>query len=792
MSSHYSHYPLIFGLDFNTYIQVTNMTYIKSLITLFILQLSLISYAQDFSEVNYPMTAFGSDLDFGFLGGLINPQFSNIDFNGDGNMDLFVFDRNGNRPYAFLHKGGIGVVDYEHAPQYENVFPAELHDWVLLVDYDGDGIQDIFGAPPSNNNGVAVWKGSVTDGVWSFDQQMFGDADPNTLYCDYPTASGTQRRQIYVAMNTDVPAILDMDGDGDIDILSFEDGGSYIVLYENLAADQDIGLDRLVFGIGETCWGKVKEGGLDATIEMNADMSTIPINAPCLLFTMFQDDEPLASERHSGSTVTAFDGDGDGDMDVVLGDIGTSTFVYLQNGGDVELARVDEIIEKYPQSEGGVNQYINPAAFYVDVDNDGNRDFVSCSIAKESGININHIWYYHNTNTDASPVFVLDRKNLLMDETINIGRYTTPTFIDYNADGLTDILVGSSGYRISGTTSSIGLHLFENVGTESEPAFELVDDDFLSFSSLLEFSSRLAPAFGDLDGDGDQDLIVCDGSSGPNNGDLFYFENIAGVNQPIEFNGYISEYMDLDPGFNLIPQIVDLNQDGLNDIVLGENNAVGSNGSFRAVNYFQNIGTETEPMFNEDQDASPNSNGIIPLENNTIRAITPYFYQAENELLLFTGMDSGQIRVWDNYNQDTQLFTSKNDHLGNLNIGRNTVPAVYDIDNDGFLELLIGNRRGGLDFYNTSFSVEGLDTGVEDDFVVEATIYPNPTTGAFQIMTTETLNTVILYDITGRPLKTWKGDDSFYQMEDLHSGTYLVKIATTDGRNAIYKLVLTK
>lgn len=762
------------------------MRNIKFLFIALLLQLAHSNFAQDFSEVNYPMSAYGSDLDYGFLGGLVNPSLSNIDLNNDGALDLFVFDRNGNRIYTFLHTGEVGVASFEHAPQYESMFPQNLHDWALLVDYNGDGIQDLFSAPTNSSNGISVWKGSVSNGVFSYDLLRFEDDPEETiLYYDFPLSSGSiQRRSIYVSFNVDVPAITDMDGDGDIDILAFEQGGSYLQYHRNLSVENNLGLDNMHFELGETCWGKVKEGDLDATITLNADDDVM--NAPCLLFTSIAPEEPIVTERHSGSSVTAFDGDGDGDIDVVLGDIGSSELIYLRNGGTNDFARVDQQIKNWPLSEGGVNQYIFPVAHFLDVNNDGKRDLVSTTITKESGINLNHIWYYENINTDAAPEFQLNRKNFLMEETINIGRFTVPTFVDYNADGLMDIVVGNGGYRLDGQNSSIGLHLFENVGTLTEPAFELIDDDYLGFSELLEFSNRLAPAFGDLDGDGDIDLLV-----GDQTGRLYHYDNQAGADQPLEFNGYTYEYMGIRPGNRVVPQILDLNEDGLMDIVVGEDNLTnGAVSGFESINYFPNIGSVGNPMFVAEESDAPNSTGLIAFEENFDKGFRPYFYQGEDDLLMFTGSTSGTIRVWDNYDNTTGLFELKDDFLGNLKIGRTTYAAVYDIDNDGFLEILIGSGRGGIDFYNTSYNTSGLDTGTADQPLIEAVIFPNPTSDVFHIKTEEKVRNVRLYDVMGREVKKWNQKNPTYDIGELQAGSYFVRLSTLDGRNTMFKLVV--
>jgi hypothetical protein len=63
----------------------------------------------------------------------------NIDLNGDGKKDLFVFDRQGGVVLTFLQTSA-GLA---YAPQYETMFP-ELSDWVKLIDYNCDGKLDIF------------------------------------------------------------------------------------------------------------------------------------------------------------------------------------------------------------------------------------------------------------------------------------------------------------------------------------------------------------------------------------------------------------------------------------------------------------------------------------------------------------------------------------------------------------------------------------------------------------------------------------------------------------------------
>ena len=72
-------------------------------------------------------------------GGINSAQFSNIDLNIDGIMDIIIFDKSGNKLIPFINLNGNII----YAPKYRKNFPT-IHDWILLIDYNCDGKNDIF------------------------------------------------------------------------------------------------------------------------------------------------------------------------------------------------------------------------------------------------------------------------------------------------------------------------------------------------------------------------------------------------------------------------------------------------------------------------------------------------------------------------------------------------------------------------------------------------------------------------------------------------------------------------
>src|SRR5690606_38923465 len=126
---------------------------------------------------------------------------------------------------------------------------------------------------------------------------------------------------------------------------------------------------------------------------------------------------------------------------------------------------------------------------------------------------------------------------------------------------------GSRGEFIDMGNYKPTLALYLNTGTAQSPAFTLHDPDWLNVSTL-NIGQYITPTFGDLNGDGDKDLIV-----GCASGVVYFFENTAGAGNTANFSlsgNVLADSEILDVGLNSAPQLFDLNQDGKLDLIIGE------------------------------------------------------------------------------------------------------------------------------------------------------------------------------------------------------------------------------
>src|SRR5690606_18135428 len=116
-----------------------------------------------------------------------------------------------------------------------------------------------------------------------------------------------------------------------------------------------------------------------------------------------------------------------------------------------------------------------------------------------------------------------------------------------------------------------------------------------------------------------------------------------------------------------------------------------------------------------------------------------------------------------------------------------------DLTSDNHLEMVLGNKRGGLALYK---SAPISDIGFEENALGELLIYPNPTTNELTIdlgaMSFDELQRTELrfYDLTGRLITQMSAPSSKFQINTagMARGTYVVEIV--NGTNISTQKVL--
>lgn len=711
-----------------------------------------------------PVSTPEKPLPLAWVGGLNNPQLSAVDLNNDQVDDLYIFDRTGNTQLTFLNRGTPDQVDYEYAPAYSQLFP-DLTDWVLLRDFNGDGIQDIFAYANTLAPGIKVYTGYYTSGNELAFRRFNTDYELNILA--FPLATGNQT-QIYVT-NIDYPAVDDIDCDGDLDILTFNQSGGYVEFYQNQSIERGFGLDSLLFTLNDDCWGGIFESGLGNAIDL------APAPGECVNRLQAP---TTAQPRHAGSTLLTFDADGNGLKDLLLGDISFRELTLGFNTGTCEQAWISTQDATFPSQDVPADIPLFPAAFYLDVNNDGQRDLLASPNFRLNAADLNALWYYQNTGTDAQPQFSLQTRSLLIEEMIDFGSGARPVPFDYNADGLLDLVVGNSSFfRPLGDTDT-RLFLLENTGTLENPAFELIDSNYLDMQQFSTSSFDFTPAFGDLDGDGDEDLLV-----GEINGQLFYAENTAGPNAPAAFAPFQYGYQNIDIGLSSVPQIIDVNGDELPDLVVGERSG--------NINFFPNTGTAQNPQFEPDPSVAPNNSQFGSIDTRVPGFSTGYssawMTGTTDGPYLLTGSRAGPLAYYPVPVDDLQqAFVPITEQLGNLRLGSFTHPATADFNGDGLLDLVVGNFRGGISLFQTNIDAAPVvSVGEAFPDLTNIELFPNPATDQVTITGLPTGgHRIRLLHLTGQVLRQWQSNQAQQQLplRGLPQGAYLLQVELPDGR----------
>jgi hypothetical protein len=699
--------------------------------------------------------ATGSHLKNPWAGGLNFLQVSDIDLNYDGIMDLFVFDRTGDKVSTFINGGTANTVDYIYDHSYVDKFP-KLDSWALLRDYNCDGKMDIF---THTNLGIQVYKndGDAIGG-------LHFTLAKHTLYSYYIDGVPPSNYLNLYVTSTDIPAIYDVDNDGDLDILTFDFAGSKMQWNKNFSLENYGTCDSLnYFMLVDECFGDFEENFTNNSVLLDV----------CSASQHIADTSNLNNNdasRHSGSCTFCADLNGDTLRDLILGDISFGNITYLQNGGTLEMADMVAQQTTYPPNTTPVNAPIFPCAFYVDVNNDSLRDLLVSPNANTCSISDKSLWWYKNTNKDDSAAFEFQQMNFLQNDMIELSEGAYPRFVDFTNDGLTDIVIGNYGYPDNGCVYTSKLTALKNVGTANQPKFELLSKDYASLGTLS--MQNLVPAFGDLDNDGDPDMVI-----GASDGRMYYYQNVAAPGLAANFVLNSALFSGMLFGQYCAPQLVDVNRDDKLDILTGRSNG--------KLNYYKNIGTITNPQFSADSANYFFGNvNVIPL-NVTNGYSFPCLFENNGSYELLVGSADGKIYHYVNIDNNLNgAFTLLDSTFQNLYEGSRCAPVVFDINNDSQPDLMIGNYSGGVSFF-IGDPLAGTQKLFELSGNPEIKLFPNPANDQLffmmdDVLKLQTINLSIT-NIQGQLLYAQSVNPGYLNSistENFASGIYFCKLST--------------
>ncbi|GAB2785691.1 hypothetical protein GCM10027275_32570 [Rhabdobacter roseus] len=694
-----------------------------------------------------------------WAGGLNAAQYSKMHLNDDGVEDLVIFDRTNNKVSTFL--ADATTQTYRYAPVYEARFPA-TQNWMLLVDYNQDGHKELF---THTAQGVRVYRQRHSASGWEW-----------VLFKPLLRTIGFSGPLNLLVVATDIPALLDIDDDGDLDIVTFEQLGNYAEMHLNISMEKYGVPDSLEFIRNGLCWGNfVKEECNDFSLGVDCGSLENPGGYSPVGRTL-----ETARINHAGNALLLHDLNGDGKKDMLFGHVSCENLAVLYNTGTNRVGNFTSFSPNYP-AQNPVNFIVFPAGYLEDVDFDGKKDLLAAPNVYVNEANLMDFrssnWYFHNAGTDTNPNFVLQQKNFLQDHMLEVGENASPAFFDVDGDGDLDLVIGTGGV-LRGNGFRASLWLLRNVGTTREPRYELASENYLGLADQRQVTN-IKPQWADFNGDGVVDLGF--GSTSGRDFRYQYIPNRAAPGQPVQLN--LAEVVTLpiptETQTGDTPHFYDVDGDGDLDLVVGK-----SQGN---IYYYLNTGTASQPVYTLQTETLAGVGFNYP---GRFAGLAVADIDLDGRPDLLTADQTGMVRVfhsgtWGQWSRrDSLLVEHPLTQQGYApQLGTYLQPTVADYNGDGKPDLAVGTNAGGIHLFTNILSA--TITAPEPTYGWDVRLFPNPADRYLRVESAVAARVEVLnargIPLYSTPFSVQAQQELVLSTEHWVPGLYLIRLSSVSG-----------
>ncbi len=580
--------------------------------------------AQQWERIVYGIEVLdeaGDPLDHPFLGGFNLPRPQLADADGDGDLDLFLQEHS-DRIMFFRNEAAGGASEYRWVTDaYEDLPVGE---WYRFADVDLDGDLDLLAEEPFSYIRYYRNDGGPGPAAYVLAADTLRDTDGEPIFSD---------RQ-------NIPNAADIDCDGNLDLL----------------------IGRLTGTITRYEAEKTDDNGVPVFRHITDSFEDIEIVAA------FQ------GIRHGANTMALGDVDRDGDRDLFWGDFFEAGLLFIENTGSCRRPVLRGTPRPFPLGDPVATSGYNAPAL-GDTDLDGDLDLVMGVLGGAFLPARTAIENLHLFEQDGDGDFAQVTARLI--RTVDAGSESIPALTDLDGDGDLDLLV--SNKIEPGDNRTGALYVYENTGSPAAPAFRARGK-----VPGLPAAYHFAPAFGDLDGDGDDDMLLGEWRDRVawyrNDGRGWFSRNRLLPRWRMADSAAVT----LTRGRNTTPALGDLDADGDLDLIVGESSG--------ALNYYRNDGGPRGPDFQLVSDEFQD----IDVGRRSAPALVDL--DGDGDLDLAVGSEISGLRLFTNEGTPKEPVFVETDPFSH-EVPAFTVPVFADIDADGHLDLLAGGNGGGIVIY---------------------------------------------------------------------------------------------